>query len=57
MLKHIFDNNHKLIKIEEIIPKCGEDFCDTCGDCLHCYWELDCISKDKLHFWVEYEDK
>jgi hypothetical protein len=23
--------------IEMGSPVCGEDFCDTCGDCLHCY--------------------
>lgn len=24
-------------------PLCGEAFCDTCGDCLHCYAE-DCYN-------------
>ncbi len=34
-------------------PKCGEDFCDSCGDCLHCYpwYEGYC-----LHSWVIYKD-
>lgn len=25
-----------------ITPVCGVDFCDTCGDCLHCYGEDRC---------------
>lgn len=23
-------------------PECG-DFCEVCGDCLHCYWEDPCL--------------
>ena len=26
-----------LIRYEDREPECGEDFCDSCGDCLHCY--------------------
>lgn len=24
-------------------PECGEDFCDRCGDCLHCYGGENCF--------------
>jgi len=27
----------RYISVEMGAPDCGEDFCDTCGDCLHCY--------------------
>lgn len=27
----------------EAEPECGEDFCDTCGDCLYCYGDEDCV--------------
>lgn len=33
-------------------PKCGEDFCDSCGDCLHCYGDDWC--PDGSHRWVVY---
>ncbi len=34
--------------------KCGEDFCDACGDCLHCYGEDLCQhSEDGKHTWVD----
>jgi hypothetical protein len=39
------------------IPVCGEDFCDTCGDCLYCYSE-DCNRNDYCGcaLWVIYID-
>lgn len=54
MIKHIYDHTGtKLIRTEEATPKCGEDFCDACGDCLVCYAEDGCVGK-LPHFWVEY---
>ena len=41
------------IREEDEIPVCGQDFCDTCGDCLHCYGDLGCIGGGG-HFWVKY---
>lgn len=35
-------------------PYCGEDFCDSCGDCLHCYADDYC--PDGSHMWVVYVD-
>lgn len=29
------DGSYKPIEMGN--PVCGEDFCDGCGDCLHCY--------------------
>ena len=30
-------------------PRCGEDFCEDCGDCLYCYWEDDCAVTGDPH--------
>lgn len=39
-------------------PECGKDFCDSCGDCLHCYGDDDCfVTNDRLHRWITYEDE
>ena len=38
-------------------PECGKDFCDQCGDCLHCYGgDPCCPAGENLgdHFWVIY---
>ena len=41
---------------DERVPKCGEDFCDWCGDCLHCYGGDPCRdgSAASKHVWVVY---
>lgn len=36
-------------------PICGEDFCDSCGDCLHCY-DLDSCPNGG-HVWVVYTEQ
>ena len=56
MTKFIFDKNHNLVEKAEAIPVCSEDFCDKCGDCLHCYWESPCLDNNE-HFWVEYKNE
>jgi hypothetical protein len=41
-----------------MIPICGEDFCDSCGDCLACYGEDVCyatLHDDQKHLWVKLE--
>ena len=45
----------KQLKPLEEEPICGKDFCDTCGDCLHCYWLDPCKNSDE-HRWVEYSE-
>lgn len=30
-------------------PQCGRDFCDSCGDCLHCYGEFNCFARGDRH--------
>lgn len=52
MKKKIINKNGQSSVIEAD-PFCG-DYCDTCGDCLHCYGEDACID-GKDHVWVEYE--
>lgn len=59
MLKHIYDQNgHQEIAVEKAEPQCGEDFCDSCGDCLFCYGGDPCYTNDDgPHFWVEYRSQ
>ena len=59
MIKHIYDKDGlTLLRKEEDTPVCGVDFCDTCGDCLACCIEDDCIdARNEGHFWVVCEDK
>lgn len=40
-----------------IEPTCGEDFCNYCGDCLHCYVSDPCAEgRGAFHEWVIYGD-
>lgn len=61
MKKHIYGKqSDKLLRVEDADPECGEDFCDRCGDCLHCYggdpcWDGGAEHPD--HYWVVYEDE
>ena len=53
MEKLIYKGN-VLVDTVEDEPECGADFCDRCGDCLHCYGGDECVhSKDGQHLWVE----
>ena len=62
MLRHHYAKNEHgqdvCIKVEEAEPKCGEDFCDRCGECLACTegWELKCLPEYKEHLWIVYEE-
>lgn len=38
-------------------PRCGADFCDTCGDCLDCYSDDPCGPSEGYHAWVVYADQ
>lgn len=53
MRREVYDDKDclNLLRIEEATPVCGEDFCDSCGDCLHCEEANDFCS----HRWVIYE--
>jgi hypothetical protein len=42
-------------RVVEATPRCG-DYCDTCGDCLHCYNEAGYEPCLDGHRWVLYED-
>lgn len=37
MIALVEDKNGNFHRMEVGKPVCGEDFCDECGDCLHCY--------------------
>lgn len=56
MKRYVYsEEGNKLLRIEEATPICG-DYCDTCGDCLHCYGGEPCYeSQGGEHFWVTYE--
>lgn len=56
MKKQVFDKNNQFLHSEEGVPKCDEDFCDSCGDCLACYGEDICnLSESGKHIWVREE--
>jgi hypothetical protein len=39
---------------EDREPECGVDFCDSCGDCLHCYGGDPCLEREnEEHHWVK----
>lgn len=35
-------------------PICGQDFCDACGDCLHCSGGDECLDDSDGHVWMIY---
>lgn len=43
----IEDKSGKFLRYEEVEPNCGEDFCDSCGDCLSCYAGDDCLENER----------
>jgi len=53
----VLDPNDNVLRIEERVPVCGEDFCDRCGDCLVCFSEDPCRDGHEEHLWVVYEYK
>jgi len=46
--------DHSYVIEERGEPVCGEDFCDQCGDCLHCEADSECPHGQ--HTWVIYLD-
>lgn len=43
------------LRTDTATPECGQDFCDRCGDCLHCYGSDPCVNGHENHRWVYYE--
>jgi len=58
MNRYVYDSRGiKLLRVEEADPVCGEDWCDACGECLHCYGSDWCNAREEEgHLWVVYED-
>ena len=55
---YIEDHRGNVIRVENGEPRCGVDFCDTCGDCLYCYGEDRCyLNADGEHMWVMTEEQ
>jgi hypothetical protein len=56
--KHIYNaRGSTRLRTEWVVPVCGEDFCDKCGDCLACYGSDPCPEgKVDQHLWIEYAD-
>jgi hypothetical protein len=50
----------KLLRVDNAEPECGQNFCDRCGDCLHCYGYHHCVTggagddENVGHRWVQY---
>lgn len=53
MNAYVISRDRNEIRVEAD-PRCGEDFCDRCGDCLHCYVEDACGGDGGDHIWVVY---
>lgn len=64
----ITKNRHKLLIVDResdeiveettAIPVCGNDLCEECGDCIHCFGGNECaFTKDKQHVWMRYGDE
>lgn len=54
MLARVEQKDGTYVSEERGAPKCGEDFCDACGDCLECYGDHDC--PEGQHVWVIYQE-
>ena len=51
---------YETLRIVDAEPRCGVDFCDRCGDCLHCYGDAPCYKGGNEygeHLWVKYVGK
>lgn len=47
--------NYARLALLDIQPVCGEDFCDWCGDCLHCHGDGPCYNPfSYTHNWAVY---
>ena len=58
MRVYLADSIGVIYGMDEREPKCGEDFCDYCGDCLHCNGSDECSENDHgSHRWVIYDDE
>ena len=59
----VYGKDNKFIEHRDVEVECGEHFCDSCGDCLHCYGSdpcygnLDDDGEPGLHFFVIYSDE
>lgn len=51
----IYSSDDTFLRWEDIKPECGEDFCEKCGDCLHCFPDV-CSGSNESHLFVRYED-
>jgi len=51
----LLDAQYQVVEYVRAEPECGVDFCDHCGDCLHCYGGDPC--PDGTHSWIVYEDE
>src|SRR5262245_11857575 len=51
----LLDAKYRIVEQLAAEPKCGEDFCDHCGDCLACYAEDGCPRG--FHTWCVYANE
>jgi hypothetical protein len=54
----IVDEQYRVVAEVQAEPHCGKDFCDLCGDCLHCYPDDPCYSSSHGgHQWTIYAEQ
>lgn len=56
MIRKVYAADGTFVREEDAEPECGEDFCDECGDCLHCYGGDSC-TEEGGHRWVVCENQ
>lgn len=57
MRREVYDSTGMhLLRTEDAEPVCGQDFCDTCGECLACYGADPCYGYGE-HRWAVYDAK
>lgn len=56
MFVEIYDPRDESVRTRAAVPRCGDDFCDRCGDCLDCYGSDECTDNKSngYHAWVLY---
>lgn len=53
----LVDKHYDTVQVVATPPLCG-DYCDACGDCLHCYGEDACGHRgDEGHTWIVYAEQ
>ena len=56
MTRYVYNaRGDKRLRVEDAVPVHGEDFCDSCSDCLACHGKELCLG-GYSHLWIVYEE-